>query len=91
MAQISKLTNSEIGSVHWFNTIMGNILRTGEYLKEHGTNGISEDTVKQWGEHLYVQAQEMIDSADLWRESAYMSKQSIIDSLKDTIKKLEKQ
>lgn len=93
MKQISKLTNSEIGSVHWFNTIMGNILHTGEYLMNHGIekDGLTDYMVKKWGKQLYEEAQEMIDSAEMWRESAYISKQKIIDSLKQTIEKLEKQ
>ena len=90
MRKISRLTNSEIGSVHWFNTIMGNILRTGEYLMEHGTKGLMNETVKGWGGLLYDQAKELIDNAEAWRESTYISKENIIEQLKQTIEKLEK-
>lgn len=30
----SKRTNSEIGSIHWFNTLIGRIQRIGHFLSE---------------------------------------------------------
>jgi len=55
-------TNSPPGSAHWFNTIMGKHLRTGEFLKDKLP---SEETVKEWGQTLFDTSKEVID----WFES----------------------
>lgn len=31
----SNITNSDIGSTHWFNSIMGNLFQIGEFMKKH--------------------------------------------------------
>lgn len=62
---ISEYTNSEIGSIHWRNTILANALHIGEYLKEKGIDGIGSDTLKQWGKDLFDRTQEMITHYDI--------------------------
>jgi len=51
-------TNSNPGSSHWFNTIMGKHLRVGEFLKEKLP---SEETVKEWGQELFDTSKEVIN------------------------------
>jgi len=55
-------TNSPRGSAHWFNTIMGKHLRTGEFLKEKIPD---KEIVMKWGKELFDTSKEVID----WFES----------------------
>jgi hypothetical protein len=58
----SKITNSVIGSTHWFRTIMGNNLRIGEYLKTN--NDISPSLLNDWGKQIYDSCKELLE----WQE-----------------------
>jgi len=60
-----KLTiNAVVGSAHWFNTLMGTILRTGEFLRDHGAPE-SEAIVKLWGNGLFNAAGDLIEGFPL--------------------------
>ena len=41
-------TNSEIGSYHWFATLMGQIIRMGEFIEKHPDH----EMVKPYGEKI---------------------------------------
>lgn len=47
---MEKLTNSPIGSRHWFNTLMGQTLRIGEFLKDKTPD---ETTLRAWSRSVY--------------------------------------
>jgi len=51
-------TNSELGSYHWFHTILSRHKHMGEFLKHKTPN---EDTLRAWGKKLYETSQELID------------------------------
>ena len=51
-------TNSNPGSSHWFNTIMGEHLRTGEFLKDKVPD---KETIQKWGQNLFNTSKEVID------------------------------
>lgn len=53
------ITNSPIGSYHWFHTIVASIKHMGEYLKNDGY--IETRTLKSWGEQLYKGAESLIN------------------------------
>lgn len=52
-------TNSPMGSHHWFHTLIGNILRIGEFLREHGYPSDVE-IVKSWGSTIESSSRELI-------------------------------
>ena len=52
-------TNSEIGSSHWFNTLMGRHLHIGELLKKDN-HGVDLATQNIWMEDLYETSKELI-------------------------------
>lgn len=52
-------TNSEIGSHHWFSTLIARHLHTGELLKEDN-HGVPVSTQKIWMEDLYQTSKELI-------------------------------
>ena len=51
-------TNSELGSYHWFHTILARHKHMGEFLK---TNTPSEEVLREWGKKLYETSQELIN------------------------------
>ena len=51
-------TNSPAGSRHWYNTLLGRIRRTGEFMKMHPEN--TEHT-EEWGKQLEEDAKELIE------------------------------
>lgn len=51
-------TGSPLGSYHWFHTIVGRCLHMGEFIKEKGQP--NEALLKEWGERLYKDSQELI-------------------------------
>ena len=62
-AKDSEITKSKIGSTHWFNTIISEHCRIGEYMK-----GL-DDPLKQgyantWGESLYKSSKELLHWAE---------------------------
>ncbi len=57
-AYIKSSTNSEIGSYHWFHTIISKHKDIGEFLKE---NLPDESLLKIWGEELYNTSRELIE------------------------------
>lgn len=85
----SEVIDSVIGTAHWFNTLMGSILRSGEYLMKHGTKDIDDAEMKLWGKRIYDYSKEIIDNSamigDIW-----FTKEDLITELKRTIEKLEK-
>ena len=56
-------THSEIGSSHWFTTLMSHHLHVGEFLKKHAFDkeSISPEYLKIWGEMLYDTSKELMD------------------------------
>jgi hypothetical protein len=56
------ITNSPVGSIHWFNTIVGNIKHIGEFLKP-GTY-VEARTLRLWGNQLYKNANSLIEGYD---------------------------
>jgi predicted nuclease with TOPRIM domain len=59
--QESKFSNSQIGSYHWFVTLMAVVKHTGEYLREHGSSGVNQDQLKIWGQSLFERSNEIIE------------------------------
>jgi len=59
--QISKETNSPIGSVHWYRTILGSTKRIGEFLKYKTP---PEKELRSWGETLEILSKEMLSNYD---------------------------
>lgn len=55
--EISKLTNSEIGSYQWFHTLMAFQKHMGEFLKSHSP---SEEILREWGKQLEENSIELI-------------------------------
>lgn len=55
----SKISNSEIGSSHWLNTILGNILRIGEYMIKH--KKLTKEQCTDYGESCYHGSREILD------------------------------
>jgi hypothetical protein len=51
-------TNSELGSYHWFHTILARHKHMGEFLKERTP---SEEVLREWGKKLYETSQELIN------------------------------
>jgi len=56
---ISALTNSEIGSKHWLNTMLGQILHIGEYMED---SPIEEEVRKNWGRTIQEYAGEIMNN-----------------------------
>lgn len=56
---VSSLTNSPIGSSHWFNTHLGFFKRTGEYLQKHGAPP-NDEVGAEWGKQLYERSEEIL-------------------------------
>lgn len=83
---ISKLTNSEIGSRHWFNTLLTNIKHIGQYMEQ---NGVSEDQEKNWGKKLAENSQELMDNFELINSTEDML-EGIIDEFSKKLAKLRK-
>lgn len=55
---LSNFTNSEIGSRHWFNTLIGRVLHVGEFLKDQTPE---ERTLRIWGQAVYDAMTEIRD------------------------------
>lgn len=51
--------NDAIGSDHWFNTLMSQVLHIGEYMKTHPDRKLEHQ--KDWGEKLYNIAKDMFE------------------------------
>ena len=84
--QISEFSHSEIGSSHWFNTLVGNAANIGQYLHIHGSSGISETTLVQWGTELWERSKELME----WYEKCGTpDKQRLIGQLEEALKALK--
>ena len=57
--KIQSSTNSEIGSYHWFHTIIGRCKSMGEYLSNEDSL-LNEKTIRDWSEQLYKDSEELI-------------------------------
>jgi hypothetical protein len=58
----SKITNSLIGSMHWFRTIISEHMRMGEYMKLNGgTIPFDPILINDWGKRLHETSKEMIE------------------------------
>jgi hypothetical protein len=51
-------TNSEIGSQHWYYTLVGDIKHIGEYIRDHEVKG---SLYQVWGDDLYNKAKELLE------------------------------
>lgn len=51
-------TNSAAGSRHWYNTLLGRIRRTGEFMRMHPDHTEHTET---WGKQLEDDAKELIE------------------------------
>lgn len=58
MNAIDLNTNSEIGSEHWFNTLMGRMLRYGEFIY----NNPEHENVKEYGKSIQDTSRFIMDS-----------------------------
>lgn len=56
----SKFTNSKMGSTHWFNTLLSEHARIGEFISTH-TPEESAQYIQKWGERLKQTSLEMIE------------------------------
>lgn len=56
----SKLINSTIGSHHWMRTMLSFIMRSGEYLSEHGSE-TKDEYLRSWGTTMKAYAEELHD------------------------------
>lgn len=84
--EISRFSHSEIGSAHWFNTLVGNTLHIGEYLHKYGSSGITEDILSKWGDELYERSKELL----LWYEKCGTpDKQRLTQQLEEALKVLK--
>ena len=54
---ITSSTNSEVGSSHWFRTIVSNHKHIGEYLKN---NTPTEEILRDWGQKLHETSDELL-------------------------------
>lgn len=54
---VESSTNSEIGSYHWFHTLVSKQMRIGEYLKSKTP---SEEVLRSWGKQLQESSKELI-------------------------------
>lgn len=57
--EISEITNSEIGSHHWYSTLLSQINRIGSFLNEKPDN-VTKEYMKEWGLTLTKNAQEIL-------------------------------
>ena len=56
---VGTLTNSPIGSSHWFSTILSYIKDIGEFMQNHE---LTDDQRKTWGEVLVKYSQHLLDN-----------------------------
>lgn len=56
--EIKSSTHSPLGSIHWFRTIVGNMLRVGEFLAEHGN--AKPELIKPYGKSIYDTCKELL-------------------------------
>lgn len=56
---LSKISNSEIGSSHWLNTLLGTILHIGEYMQDHPI--LTPTQHQNYGKFCYENAREILD------------------------------
>lgn len=59
----STITNSKIGSIHWFNTIVSQHSRIGEFFKIN-SGDISPTLLNDWGQTLYDSSKELLKWAE---------------------------
>lgn len=52
-------TNSKMGSRHWYNTLVGRIRRTGEFLSKHDPP--NNEYIREWGRQMEEDAIELIN------------------------------
>ena len=60
----SKITNSAIGSTHWFRTIISQHSRVGEYLMNEASSEIKPHLLESWGKGIYESSRELINWSD---------------------------
>lgn len=60
----SKITNSPIGSTHWFRTIISEHARVGEYIKQYASGEIDPTMLESWGDRLHKSSMELINWSD---------------------------
>lgn len=90
-AKASNLANYsmdfEIGSTHWFNTLMSTVARIGEFMAKRPDMPI--DLTLAYGDNLYAIAKDMIE----WRAAASLptnSMPSIIEKYKGWCKETKR-
>ena len=60
--RISGISHSEIGSAHWFNTIVSQHLHVGEFMKEHSLK-MECGQIKSLGNRVYESSKELLNWA----------------------------
>lgn len=55
----SKLINSEIGSRHWFNTLLARFIHTGEFMKDQP---LTDEQRIDWGDRMIEAGRELCDN-----------------------------
>lgn len=86
--KISKLTNSEIGSVHWFNTLINEIGRIGMALTTI-KEAVPEEEIyilRQWGETIRANVPEI---RQWYNDTGLPDKELMIHALETTLNKLK--
>lgn len=62
-------TNSNMGSTHWLNTLLGRILHNGEYIvNNYDSPNLTKERLLIMGETVYNAAKELIEGKDLINE-----------------------
>ena len=59
---VTSSTNSEVGSSHWFRTIISQHKHIGEYLM---TQTPTEEILREWGKTMYETSEELIKGHNL--------------------------
>lgn len=60
----SEITNSPIGSSHWFRTIVSEHSRIGEYIEQYAAGEIDPNMLQSWGKRLHDTSMELINWSD---------------------------
>lgn len=64
--RISPNTNSEVGSRHWYNTLLAKVLHIGEFMK---SDRMTDADQKRYGQMLMDYSRELIDVYEAVQDS----------------------
>lgn len=66
---ISQLSNSEIGTKHWYNTLLAKCIHIGEYMK---SKELTPEQRENWGNQLMECGRELLDNYEAVQDSERM-------------------